>query len=118
MLCRPFRAHVAEDRIDPQGVALGCCSLPLQGKENAPRIGRSEGSARGNRESTSEPLSRMPEVSRTRTLALASGIRHFNRDLITTCHVTYAREDHGLNDDPRKQIHVFHGPRSVDRSEW
>jgi len=38
--------------IDPQGVALGCCSVPFQGRENTQRIGLSEVPARGDRQST------------------------------------------------------------------
>ncbi len=65
MLCRPYRARVASCRIDPQGVALGCCSVPFQGNENVARIGRSEEPVLGDRQSTSESLSRPPDVSHT-----------------------------------------------------
>ena len=48
-----------------QGDALGCYSMPLQGKENVPRIGVSEVLAGEDRQSTSEPLSQLPKLSRT-----------------------------------------------------
>ena len=51
MLCRPFRAR-AESGHRSQGVALGCRSVPLQGRENAQRIGLSEVPACGDRQST------------------------------------------------------------------
>ena len=36
LLSRPFRARVALDRIDSQGVALGCPIVPFQGKDEDP----------------------------------------------------------------------------------
>jgi hypothetical protein len=65
MLCRSFRA-CAESGDRSQGVALGCCSVPFQGRENTQRIGLSEVPARGDRQSTSKSLSQPPKVSRTR----------------------------------------------------
>ena len=47
MLCRPFRAR-AESGHRSQDVALGCCSVPLKGRENTQRIGLSEVPARGD----------------------------------------------------------------------
>ncbi len=35
----PFQGSYASGRINTQGYALGCCSVPFQGKENALRIG-------------------------------------------------------------------------------
>jgi hypothetical protein len=64
MLCRPFRAR-AESGHRSQGVALGCCSVPFQGRENTQRIGLSDVPAPGDRQSTSKPLSQSPKVSRT-----------------------------------------------------
>jgi hypothetical protein len=51
MLCRPFRAR-AESGHRSQGVALGCCSVPFQGREKTQRIGLSEVPACGDRQST------------------------------------------------------------------
>jgi len=48
MLCRPFRAR-AESGDQSQGVALGCYSVPFQGREKMQRIGLSEVPARGDR---------------------------------------------------------------------